>query len=105
MEGGGGGWQGEDGWGKKRGEQLRNTHSLTPSSFPPPLLPLPPLTHSQRAHLLERTDQLQKSSDRLEEGIRIARETEEIGMDVMDTLQRDRETIQRMRGRVRRGGG
>ena len=24
-------------------------------------------------------------------------------MDVMDTLQRDRETIQRMRGRVRRG--
>ena len=25
-------------------------------------------------------------------------------MDVMDTLQRDRETIQRMRGRVRRGG-
>ena len=58
----------------------------------------------QRAHLLERTEQLQKSSDRLEEGIRIARETEEIGMDVMDTLQRDRETIQRMRGRVRRGG-
>ena len=57
----------------------------------------------QRAHLLERTEQLQKSSDRLEEGIRIARETEEIGMDVMDTLQRDRETIQRMRGRVRRG--
>ena len=42
----------------------------------------------QRAHLLERTEQLQKSSDRLEEGIRIVRETEEIGMDVMDTLQR-----------------
>lgn len=54
---------------------------------------------------MEGTEQLQKSSDRLEEGIRIAKETEEIGMDVMDTLQRDRETIQRMRGRVSGGGG
>ena len=61
--------------------------------------------HIQRAYLLEGTEQLQKSSDRLEEGIRIAKETEEIGMDVMDTLQRDRETIQRMRGRVSGGGG
>jgi len=58
-------------------------------------------SEDQRAYLLEGTEQLQKSSDRLEEGIRIAKETEEIGMDVMDTLQRDRETIQRMRGRLR----
>ena len=49
---------------------------------------------------MESTDRLQKSSDRLEEGYRIAKETEEIGLDVMDNLQRDRETIQRARGRV-----
>ena len=75
-----------------------NAYTLTLPSPPPS-----PPSHSQRAHLLERTEQLQKGSDRLEEGIRIAKETEEIGMDVMDTLQRDRETIQRMRGRVRSG--
>ena len=43
---------------------------------------------------------MEKSSDRLDEGYRIAQETEEIGLEIMDNLQRDRETIQRMRGRV-----
>ena len=59
------------------------------------------LTMIQRVKLLENTDRIQRTSDRLDEGYRIARETEEIGLGIMDNLQRDRETIQRMRGRVR----
>ena len=55
----------------------------------------------KRAHLLGATEKLEKSSDRLDEGYRIAQETEEIGLDIMDNLHRDRETIQRTRGRVR----
>ena len=54
----------------------------------------------QRTHLLDVTAQMEKSSDRLDEGYRIAQETEEIGLEIMDNLQRDRETIQRMRDRV-----
>ena len=54
----------------------------------------------QRTHLLDSTSRLEKTSDRLDEGYRIAQETEEIGLEIMDNLQRDRETIDRMRGRV-----
>lgn len=54
----------------------------------------------QRARLLNGTERLSKTSDRLDDGYRIAQETEEIGLEVMDNLHRDRETIQRMRGRV-----
>lgn len=50
--------------------------------------------------MLDSTARLEKSSDRLDEGYRIAQETEEIGLDIMDNLQRDRETIGRMRSRV-----
>jgi len=49
---------------------------------------------------LDSTARLEKSSDRLEEGHRIAVETEQIGLDIMDNLSRDRETIQRARSRV-----
>lgn len=50
--------------------------------------------------MLNGSEKLSKTSDRLDEGYRIAQETEEIGLGIMDNLQRDRETIQRMRGRV-----
>lgn len=46
------------------------------------------------------TERLSKTTDRLDQGYRIAQETEEIGLEIMDNLQRDRETIQRARGRV-----
>ena len=59
----------------------------------------------QRSKLLSNTDRIQRTSDRLDEGYRITQETEEIGLGIMDNLQRDRETIQRMRGRVREGEG
>ncbi len=54
--------------------------------------------------MLGATEKLEKTTDRLDEGYRIAQETEEIGLDIMDNLNRDRETIQRMRGRVRERG-
>ena len=54
----------------------------------------------QRAHLLAGSEKLSKTSDRLDEGYRIVQETEEIGLDIMENLHRDRETIQKMRGRV-----
>ena len=41
-----------------------------------------------------------RTSDHLEEGYRISKETEEIGLSVIDNLQRDRETLNRIRGRV-----
>ena len=65
--------------------------------YPPPP---PPLPHPQRTNLLDSTTRLEKTTDRLSEGYRIAQETEEIGLEIMDNLQRDRETIGRMRGRV-----
>jgi vesicle transport through interaction with t-SNAREs protein 1 len=37
----------------------------------------------------------------LDEGYRIAKETEDIGMDIIDTLQSDRDTLNRIRGRLR----
>jgi vesicle transport through interaction with t-SNAREs protein 1 len=58
-------------------------------------------SEDQRTHLLDSTARLEKTSDRLNEGYRITQETEEIGLEIMDNLQRDRETIDRMRGRLR----
>lgn len=55
---------------------------------------------TQRERLLDSTGRLDKTSNQLEEGHRIALETEQIGMDIMDNLQKDRETIQRARSRV-----
>lgn len=49
---------------------------------------------------MDGTDRLAKTTDRLDQGYQIAQETEEIGLEIMDNLHRDRETIQRMRGRV-----
>jgi vesicle transport through interaction with t-SNAREs protein 1 len=58
-------------------------------------------SEDQRALLLDNTDRLTKTSDTLDEGYRIAKETEDIGMDIIDTLQSDRDTLNRIRGRLR----
>lgn len=50
--------------------------------------------------MLDSTTRLSKTSNQLEEGHRIALETEQIGLDIMDNLQKDRETIQKARARV-----
>ncbi|XP_039208598.1 vesicle transport through interaction with t-SNAREs homolog 1A isoform X2 [Crotalus tigris] len=55
----------------------------------------------QRAHLLDNTERLERSSRRLEAGYQIAVETEQIGQDILENLSQDREKIQRSRDRLR----
>ena len=50
---------------------------------------------------MDNTDRLNKTSDQIEDGYKMAKETESIGMDIIDNLQNDRETLNRIRGRVR----
>uniref|UniRef100_A0A4W5RTM1 Vesicle transport through interaction with t-SNAREs homolog 1A n=1 Tax=Hucho hucho TaxID=62062 RepID=A0A4W5RTM1_9TELE len=56
---------------------------------------------SQRAHLLDNTEKLERSSRRLEAGYQIAVETEQVGQEILANLHSDREKIQRSRDRVR----
>ena len=58
-------------------------------------------SEDQRERLLQNTEKMTKSTNRLEEGYRMALETEEIGRGIMDNLHRDRETITRARDRLR----
>ncbi|XP_072279376.1 vesicle transport through interaction with t-SNAREs homolog 1A isoform X2 [Pyxicephalus adspersus] len=58
-------------------------------------------SESQRAHLLDNTERLERSSRRLEAGYQIAVETEQIGQNILENLNQDREKIQRARERLR----
>ncbi|XP_018425613.1 PREDICTED: vesicle transport through interaction with t-SNAREs homolog 1A isoform X2 [Nanorana parkeri] len=58
-------------------------------------------SESQRAHLLDNTEMLERSSRRLEAGYQIAVETEQIGQNILENLSQDREKIQRARERLR----
>ncbi|KAM6091792.1 vesicle transport through interaction with t-SNAREs homolog 1A isoform 2-T2 [Theristicus caerulescens] len=53
----------------------------------------------ERAHLLDNTERLERSSRRLEAGYQIAVETEQIGQEMLENLSHDREKIQRARER------
>uniref|UniRef100_A0A8D0BXH5 Vesicle transport through interaction with t-SNAREs homolog 1A n=1 Tax=Salvator merianae TaxID=96440 RepID=A0A8D0BXH5_SALMN len=55
----------------------------------------------QRAHLLDNTERLERSSRRLEAGYQIAVETEQVGQEILENLSHDREKIQRARERLR----
>ncbi|XP_040217556.1 vesicle transport through interaction with t-SNAREs homolog 1A isoform X5 [Rana temporaria] len=55
----------------------------------------------ERAHLLDNTERLDRSSRRLEAGYQIAVETEQIGQNILENLNQDREKIQRARERLR----
>ncbi|XP_049553025.1 vesicle transport through interaction with t-SNAREs homolog 1A isoform X3 [Orcinus orca] len=55
----------------------------------------------ERAHLLDNTERLERSSRRLEAGYQIAVETEQIGQEMLENLSHDREKIQRARERLR----
>ncbi|KAM6130509.1 LOW QUALITY PROTEIN: vesicle transport through interaction with t-SNAREs homolog 1A [Phoenicopterus ruber ruber] len=57
-------------------------------------------SENQRAHLLDNTERLERSSRRLEAGYQIAVETEQIGQEMLENLSHDRE-IQRARERLR----
>ncbi|XP_067343429.1 vesicle transport through interaction with t-SNAREs homolog 1A isoform X4 [Channa argus] len=54
-----------------------------------------------RAHLLDNTEKLERSSRRLEAGYQIAVETEQVGQEILANLHGDREKIQRARERLR----
>ncbi|XP_070300968.1 vesicle transport through interaction with t-SNAREs homolog 1A-like isoform X4 [Salvelinus sp. IW2-2015] len=54
-----------------------------------------------RAHLLDNTEKLERSSRRLEAGYQIAVETEQVGQEILANLHSDREKIQRSRDRLR----
>ncbi|XP_049614871.1 vesicle transport through interaction with t-SNAREs homolog 1A isoform X3 [Syngnathus scovelli] len=58
-------------------------------------------SESQRAHLLDNTERLERSSRRLEAGYQIAVETEQVGQEILSNLHTDREKIQRARERLR----
>ncbi|CAL8309173.1 unnamed protein product [Boreogadus saida] len=58
-------------------------------------------SENQRAHLLDNTEKLERSSRRLEAGYQIAVETEQIGQEMLSNLNTDREKIQRARERLR----
>ncbi|XP_062373702.1 vesicle transport through interaction with t-SNAREs homolog 1A isoform X1 [Sardina pilchardus] len=58
-------------------------------------------SESQRAHLLDNTEMLERSSRRLAAGYQIAVETEQVGQEILSNLHTDREKIQRSRDRLR----
>ncbi|KAM4526781.1 vesicle transport through interaction with t-SNAREs homolog 1A isoform 1-T1 [Fundulus diaphanus] len=58
-------------------------------------------SEGQRAHLLDNTERLERSSRRLEAGYQIAVETEQVGQEILSNLHTDREKIQRARERLR----
>ncbi|XP_056627000.1 vesicle transport through interaction with t-SNAREs homolog 1A isoform X2 [Triplophysa dalaica] len=58
-------------------------------------------SETQRAHLLDNTESLERSSRRLDAGYQIAVETEQIGQEILTNLATDREKIQRSRDRLR----
>ncbi|XP_065119025.1 vesicle transport through interaction with t-SNAREs homolog 1A isoform X1 [Paramisgurnus dabryanus] len=55
----------------------------------------------ERAHLLDNTERLERSSRRLDAGYQIAVETEQVGQEILANLHTDREKIQRSRDRLR----
>lgn len=53
-----------------------------------------------RASLLSNTERVERTGRRLNEGLRVAYETEEIGGQILGDLDQQRETIMRSRDRV-----
>ena len=56
----------------------------------------------QRARLLDNSERIERSNRKLEQGYRIAVETEQIGAQIMEDLHSQRQTIERSRDRVSR---
>lgn len=59
------------------------------------------VTEDQRKRLLDASERIERTGRTLQNGYRMALETEEIGSHVLKELHEQRETIQRSRGRVR----
>ena len=56
---------------------------------------------TENSALLESVDRIERGTRRLQEANRVAIESEQIGADILSNLQKDRETINRTRARVR----
>ncbi|XP_011173522.1 vesicle transport through interaction with t-SNAREs homolog 1A [Solenopsis invicta] len=59
------------------------------------------VTEDQRKRLLDASEKIERSGRTLQNGYRMALETEEIGSQVLKELHEQRETIQRSRGKLR----
>ncbi|KYQ47542.1 Vesicle transport through interaction with t-SNAREs like protein 1A [Trachymyrmex zeteki] len=59
------------------------------------------VTEDQRKRLLDASERIERSGRTLQNGYRMALESEEIGSQVLKELHEQRETIQRSRGRLR----
>ncbi|KAA0188194.1 Vesicle transport through interaction with t-SNAREs 1, partial [Fasciolopsis buskii] len=53
-----------------------------------------------RARLLENTERVAKSGDRLQSGLKVALQTEEVGGSILNDLSEQREKLQRSRNRL-----
>ncbi|VDP24333.1 unnamed protein product [Echinostoma caproni] len=53
-----------------------------------------------RARLLENTERVAKTGDRLQGGLKVALQTEEVGSNILNDLSEQREKLQRSRGRA-----
>ncbi|EGD72170.1 hypothetical protein PTSG_00192 [Salpingoeca rosetta] len=62
-------------------------------------------SEDSRAALLTNTERLNRTSERLQDGHRVAMETTEVAVGIMDNLHDQRDTIERSRGRLRRTDG
>eukprot|EP01147_Barroeca_monosierra_P009626 gene9627-1848_t len=62
-------------------------------------------SEDSRTTLISNTDRLQRTSERLQDGHRIALETTEVAVGIMDNLHDQRDTITRSRSRLRRTDG
>ncbi|TPP57475.1 Vesicle transport through interaction with [Fasciola gigantica] len=58
-----------------------------------------------RARLLENTERLAKTGDRLQSGLKVALQTEEVGGNILNDLSEQREKLQRSRSRLRQADG
>lgn len=58
------------------------------------------ITPDQKQRLLDNSERVERTGNRLEEGYRVVLETQEIGTNVLKNLEEQRETIQRSRNRV-----
>lgn len=59
------------------------------------------MPEDQKRRLLENSDRLERTGSNIQEGYRIAIETEEIGAAVLSNLSHQRETIKKSRNRLR----
>lgn len=59
------------------------------------------MQEDQKRRLLDNSERLERTGNHIQEGYRIAVETEEIGTHVLQNLSQQRETIQRSRNRLR----